>query len=121
MLLKKTGFILGVGAPVAMLVFMDLGGNPVITRMAAVAVMMSIFWITEAIPLAATALLPLGLFPVLGIATSKNVAAQYMNSTVFLLIGGFMLALAMQRWNLHPTPRKQIISSPLTAQQVGPT
>ena len=101
MLLKKTGFILGVGAPVAMLVFMDLGGNPVITRMAAVAVMMSIFWITEAIPLAATALLPLGLFPVLGIATSKNVAAQYMNSTVFLLIGGFMLALAMQRWNLH--------------------
>ncbi|MCF6249758.1 MAG: SLC13 family permease [Methylococcaceae bacterium] len=69
--------------------------------MAACAVMMSIFWITEAIPLAATALIPLTLFPVLGIASSKATAAQYMNSTVFLLIGGFIIALAMQRWNLH--------------------
>ncbi len=84
-----------------MFVFVDLNGNEQITRMAAVAVLMSIFWVTEAIPLAATALLPLVLFPVLGIASSKDVASQYINSTVFLFVGGFMIALAMERWQLH--------------------
>jgi len=84
-----------------MLTLGELAEDPLITRMAAVAIMMSLLWISEAIPLAATSLLPLILFPILGIASSKLVAAQYMNSTVFLLIGGFMIALAMQRWNLH--------------------
>lgn len=101
MRLKKTGLVLGLSIPVAIACFTELGGNPQITRMAAVAIMMSVFWLTEAIPLAATALIPLCLLPVLGIAPSKVVAAQYMNSTVFLLVGGFMIALAMQRWHLH--------------------
>jgi len=69
--------------------------------MAAVAVLMAIFWVSEAVPLAATSLLPLILLPLFGIADSKSVASQYINSTVFLFIGGFMIALAMQRWNLH--------------------
>ena len=101
MQLKKTGLVLGLGVPAAIMMFTEIGGNPQTTRMTAVAVMMSILWITEAIPLAATALLPLGLFPILGIASSKSTATQYMNSIVFLLIGGFMIALAMQRWHLH--------------------
>jgi solute carrier family 13 (sodium-dependent dicarboxylate transporter), member 2/3/5 len=99
--LKKTGLVLGLSTPVAIVLFCEIDGNPQMTRMAAVAAMMSILWITEAIPLAATALLPLGLFPVLGIASSQSTATQYMNSIVFLLIGGFMIALAMQRWHLH--------------------
>lgn len=93
-----------------MVSLLHLNGDPVMTRMAAVAVMMSIFWITEAIPLAATALLPLALFPLLGIDSSKHIAAQYMNSTVFLLIGGFLLALAMQRWNLHKRVALNVLS-----------
>lgn len=101
MLIKKTGLVLGLTIPIAIIVYADFGGNSQTAYMAAIAVMMSIFWLSEAIPLAATALLPLGLFPVFGISNSKDVAAQYMNSTVFLLIGGFMIALAMQRWNLH--------------------
>ncbi len=101
MLLKKTGLALGFSIPAAIVCFTELGDSLQTTRMAAIAAMMSIFWITEAIPLAATALIPLALFPLLGITTSKNVAAQYMNSTVFLLVGGFMIALAMQRWHLH--------------------
>ena len=101
MQLKKTGLVLGLGVTAAIMMFTEIGGNPQTTRMTAVAVMMSILWITEAIPLAATALLPLGLFPILGIASSKSTATQYMNSIVFLLIGGFMIALAMQRWHLH--------------------
>ncbi len=100
-MLKKIGLATGLTVPMAILIFTDIGNNQQTTTMAAIAVMMSIFWISEAIPLAATALIPLILFPLSGIASSKATASQYMNSTVFLLIGGFMIALAMQRWNLH--------------------
>jgi sodium-dependent dicarboxylate transporter 2/3/5 len=99
--MKRVGLVAGITVPLIILVFVDFGNGVQTSRMAAIAIMMSIFWITEAIPLAATALLPLTLLPVLGIASSKEVASQYMNSTVFLLIGGFLIALAMQKWNLH--------------------
>ncbi len=95
------GLFVGLAIPLYILLFVSFGENHQTSRMAAIAVMMSIFWVTEAIPLAATALLPLTFFPLLGIASSKATASQYMNSTVFLLIGGFLIALAMQRWNLH--------------------
>lgn len=72
-----------------------------IQGMSAIAILMVTWWITEALPLAATALLPLVLFPLLGITSGKDVASSYMNSTIFLFIGGFILALAMQRWQLH--------------------
>ncbi|MGB5606502.1 MAG: SLC13 family permease [Gammaproteobacteria bacterium] len=72
-----------------------------VANMAAVAGLMVVWWIFEALPLAATALVPLVLFPALGISSGKEVAAVYMNSTIFLFIGGFVLALSMQRWNLH--------------------
>jgi len=57
--------------------------------------------ITEIIPLAITALLPVVLFPLLGIMSGKQVSATYFNHVIFLFIGGFLIALAMQRWNLH--------------------
>ena len=78
--------------------------------MASVAGLMVVWWITEALPLAATALLPLVLFPVLGITSGKEVAAVYMNSTIFLFVGGFVLALSMQRWNLHTRIALRVIS-----------
>lgn len=68
---------------------------------AAMAVLMGIWWMTEAIPLAATALVPLVGFPLLGVAPIKAAAAPYASPTIYLFMGGFMLALAMQRWNLH--------------------
>ena len=68
---------------------------------AAVAFLMATFWITEAIPIPATALLPLVLFPLLGIGSMENAAKPYANPLIFLFMGGFMIALAMQRWNLH--------------------
>ena len=55
----------------------------------------------EAVPLAVTALLPVVLFPLLGIMAGKTVAPLYFNSVIFLFLGGFMVALALQRWNLH--------------------
>ena len=81
-----------------------------ITHMASVAGLMVVWWITEALPLAATALVPLVLFPLLGITSGKEVASVYMNSTIFLFIGGFVLALSMQRWNLHTRIALRVIS-----------
>lgn len=77
--------------------------------MASVAGLMVVWWMTEALPLAATALLPLVLFPLLGITSGKEVAAVYMNSTIFLFIGGFVLALSMQRWGLHTRIAMRVI------------
>lgn len=70
-------------------------------RVAAVVVLMAVLWMTEAVPLAATALLPLVLFPLLGIAAVDAVAAPYANPLIFLFLGGFLIALAIERWDLH--------------------
>lgn len=92
-------------APLLCLLFIavvDLApGQPAITLTAAVAILMAVWWITEAIPLAATALIPLILFPLLGIMDGKAVSSQYINHIIFIFIGGFMVALTMERWNLH--------------------
>jgi sodium-dependent dicarboxylate transporter 2/3/5 len=75
--------------------------SPSATPMAAVALLMAVWWITDAIPLFATALLPLVLYPLLGILSGRETAVQYFNSTIVLFLGGFIIALAMQRWDLH--------------------
>ena len=75
--------------------------RPEVSRMAAVAVLMATWWITDAIPLFATALLPLALFPLLGIEETGGTAPVYFNSTIVLFLGGFMIALTMEKWQLH--------------------
>jgi sodium-dependent dicarboxylate transporter 2/3/5 len=77
------------------------GMDPIVARTAAVAVLMACWWIGEAVPLAVTALLPVVLFPALGIMKGGDVAGQYFNDILFLFMGGFLVALAMERWNLH--------------------
>ena len=68
---------------------------------AAVAVLMGAWWMTEAIPLAATALVPLVIFPIAQIVDFGDISPSYAEPTIFLFMGGFILALGMQRWNLH--------------------
>ena len=72
-----------------------------ISLMASIAVLMAVWWITEAIPLAATSLIPIILFPVTGILSADITASSYLNSIIFLYLGGFIIALAMERWGLH--------------------
>ena len=62
---------------------------------------MAILWITEAIPIPATGLLPLALFPLLGVGSIEETAAAYANPILFVLLGGFLLAASMERWGLH--------------------
>ena len=75
--------------------------NPLVTTTAAIAIWMAFWWITEAVPLAVTALLPIVLYPSLGVMSGKSVAPIYFNHIIFLFIGGFLVALAMRKWNLH--------------------
>ena len=77
------------------------GLEPSAWSTAAVGLLMAIWWITEALPIPATALLPLALFPVLGAGSIAEAARPYANPLIFLFMGGFMVALAMQRWDLH--------------------
>lgn len=59
------------------------------------------WWITESAPMAITSLLPVMLFPLLGVMTLEKTCLSYSNRFVFLFLGGFIIALAMEKWNLH--------------------
>lgn len=65
------------------------------------ALVMALWWLTEALPLAATALLPLAAAPLLGIAPLQDIARHYSHPLVILFLGGFLLAKAIERWGLH--------------------
>lgn len=78
---------------------LELGNPGRVT--AAVTVLMAVWWMTEAIEIPATALVPLVLFPLLGALDIEQAAAPYANSMIFLFLGGFLLALGMQRWGLE--------------------
>lgn len=70
-------------------------------KVLSVAAVMIVWWVTEVLPLAVVALVPLVLFPLLKISTIEEAASPYANSAIFLFMGGFMLGLAIEKWNLH--------------------
>ncbi|NNF40643.1 MAG: DASS family sodium-coupled anion symporter [Woeseiaceae bacterium] len=99
---QTVGLFLGPAIALAMMLagapqdLSDSGWNT-----AAIGVLMAVWWATEAVPIAVTALLPLVCFPLFGIATIQDTAAPYANKVIYLFLGGFIVAFAMQRWNLH--------------------
>lgn len=98
---KKIGLILG---PILFLIFYNLPFqiiNPEADKIIAIAIWMICWWITEAVSISVTALIPLTIFPLLGIMDMKAVAASYGSPIVFLFFGGFVMALALEKVNLH--------------------
>ncbi len=96
------GLILGPAAAlVTLLCDPPAGLTPEGWRTAGAAALMAVWWICESVPIPVTALLPLVIFPVLGLGPIQDVAESYANPLVFLFLGGFIVSLAMQRWNLH--------------------
>ncbi|HMU68859.1 MAG TPA: SLC13 family permease, partial [Chitinophagales bacterium] len=83
------------------LLFYYTGNSPEVSKMAAVLVLMAYWWMTEAVNIFITSLLPVVLLPLLGILSIDAVAPQYMKDVIFLYIGGFILTFAIERWNLH--------------------
>ncbi|MGD8619729.1 MAG: SLC13 family permease, partial [Gammaproteobacteria bacterium] len=96
------GLLLG---PVVFLVLLALpepaGLSPQGMSVAAVAALMAVWWVSEAIPLPATALLPILLFPLLGVLDGVEVTRAYGNHLIYLFLGGFLIAVTMEKWNLH--------------------
>lgn len=100
--LQKIGFVLGPLLAIFIFTyFKPSPGHPEIQYTAGIAVLMATWWITEAVPLAVTALLPVFLFPLLGVMDGKDVSTLYFNDVIFLFLGGFIVALAMEKWTLH--------------------
>lgn len=98
---EKTGFYFGLSVFILLLIFPISHTNHAASLMSAVAALMIIWWISEAIPLGATSLVPLALLPLLGITAGSDTAREYFNSTILIFLGGFLMALAMQKWMLH--------------------
>jgi len=98
---QTIGLWLGFVSFLLLIVFPIDPANAPASRLAAVALLMATWWVSDAIPLFATALLPLVLFPILGIMGGRATAPIYFNSTIVLFIGGFMIALTMEKWDLH--------------------
>ena len=99
---KKKGFIFGLLVFIVMQILPAPEGlSSEGWSVAAIVSLMAIWWATEAIPVAVTALLPLALFPLIGIVSFKEAAIPYANPNIYLFLGGFMLALAIERSGLH--------------------
>lgn len=108
---KKFGLFLAVITFSLLVLFGNFNpAKPQVNIMAAIAVLMAILWITEAIPLAATSLIPLIFFPVTGILSTEEIASSYINSIIFLFLGGFLIAIAMEEWSLHKRIALKIIT-----------
>lgn len=101
MTIRWAGFAAGLVA--ALLMFTVLPGSmaPEAKVTAATAALMGIWWMTEAIPIPATALVPLVVFPIFNGVDLSEVGGSYGADTIFLFMGGFLIALSMQKWNLH--------------------
>lgn len=99
---QQAGFIAGLVALAgSLLIDPPAGMSQAAWTTAGVTLLMAVWWMTEAVPLAATALVPVTVLPMCGAGDLETVGGGYGNSTVFLILGGFLIALAMERWDLH--------------------
>ncbi|MFT4652870.1 MAG: sodium-dependent dicarboxylate transporter 2/3/5 [Patiriisocius sp.] len=109
---QDIGLILG---PLLFVIMMVAGGNqsvmePSAWRVAAVGLWMASWWATEAVPVPATAFLPIVVFPFLGVMPLAEVTASYANPIIYLFLGAFILAIAVERWHLHKRIALAILS-----------
>jgi sodium-dependent dicarboxylate transporter 2/3/5 len=103
--------LLGPVLALIFILFVDLDpANPKVSQMAGIALWMCTWWFTEAVGLAVTALVPVLMLPLLGIADCKTVSQQYSDSIIFLFIGGFMMAFAIEKWDFHKRIAVKILS-----------
>jgi sodium-dependent dicarboxylate transporter 2/3/5 len=109
---RKLGLIVGLGAFVVMRIVPGPASLPPEGWAAAsVMALMAVWWLSEAVPIAVTALVPLVLFPMLGLMTMQEAAAPFSNEVIFLFMGGFFLAKSMERWGLHRRIALAIVAS----------
>jgi solute carrier family 13 (sodium-dependent dicarboxylate transporter), member 2/3/5 len=93
--------IIGLGAFVLLLIINPFQLDASASKVLAIGAMMIILWVTEAIPMPVVALLPMVFFPLLKVASIDETAASCSNPVIYLFMGGFMVGLAIEKWNLH--------------------
>jgi len=99
---QKVGLIAGPLLFFAVLLMpLPEGMSVAASRVAAIALLMACFWMAETVPIPATAMLPIFLFPLLDIMPTGTTTLSYGNEILFLFMGGFLIAVAMQKWQLH--------------------
>jgi sodium-dependent dicarboxylate transporter 2/3/5 len=99
--LKFISLLAGIAVSLLLYFVNPFGVSPAAAKVLAIAGLMITWWITEALPMPVVALFPLVLFPLLKISSIKATGAFYGNEVIFLFMGGFMLGLAIEKWNLH--------------------
>ncbi len=99
--LKFISLLAGIAIALLLYFVNPFGVSPAAAKVLAIAGLMITWWVTEALPMPVVALLPLILFPLLNISKLEETAAPYANPIIFLFMGGFMLGLAIEKWNLH--------------------
>ena len=99
---KRLGLLFGPLAFVIVLLLPTPAGLSLAGQIvAATGVWMAVWWVSEAVPIPATALLPLVVFPVMGATDPQAAATPYANRLIFLFLGGFLVAVSIERWGLH--------------------
>ncbi|WP_290482385.1 SLC13 family permease [Hyphomonas sp. UBA3601] len=108
---RKIGLMLGPALAALMLLFGPPEGlNHAAWGTGALMALMAVWWATEAIPIPATSLLPLFVLPLVGAGSPAQTGSDYANHIVILLLGGFIVALGIERWNLHQRIALNVIS-----------
>ncbi|MGB0429648.1 MAG: SLC13 family permease [Bacteroidia bacterium] len=109
---RRTKILLGcISLSTLVFVWSSLSQNSsAISWTLATTTLMATLWITEAIPMGATSLLPIAIFPLVGVMDVKEVTPLYASHIIFLFIAGFLLAFAMEKWQLHKRIAYKIIS-----------
>ncbi|MEM0964834.1 MAG: SLC13 family permease [Verrucomicrobiota bacterium] len=128
----RTGVFLGVAFFVLTWIFPSPEGlGDTGWKVVGVALLMAVFWLSECIPISATALIPLVLFPLLGVLSIRETAAPYANPLIFLFLGGFLIAHAIEKTGLHrrlallllsrchPTPRGIVLGLLITSATIS--
>ncbi|HNR15356.1 MAG TPA: DASS family sodium-coupled anion symporter [Chitinophagaceae bacterium] len=100
-LAKIISLLLGIAIALFLYFVNPFGVEHTANKVLAVAGLMITWWVSEALPMPVVALLPLVLFPLLNISKLETAASGYANPVIFLFMGGFMLGLAIEKWNLH--------------------
>lgn len=114
---QPSGWISATGKAVGLILFVVVlvaptpdGLPPEGQRLAAVTALMAMLWLTQSIPIAATSLIPIAAFPLLGIQSAQDVSNSYINANIFLFLGGFIIALGIEKWGLHRRMALQIVA-----------
>lgn len=109
--IKKHLILAGLAGFACIVLFVELlPDKPQAGYTLAFAFLMAFWWVTETLPTGVTALIPVAAFPLMGILDGDEVSKCYFNGTIFLYVGGFLMAFAMERWNLHKRIALSVLS-----------